>query len=59
MHSSRMADASHIMATTPAPAGQLAASYITQWDTICRTKRHMFKRLPCISSDLFDHPHPA
>jgi hypothetical protein len=42
-----MLDASRIMVTTLAPAGQLAASCTTQWDTIRRTKRHVFKRLPC------------
>jgi hypothetical protein len=42
-----MVDASYIMVTTLAPAGQLAASCTTQWDTIRRTKRHVFKRLPC------------
>jgi hypothetical protein len=41
-----MVDASYIMVTTLAPAGQLAACYTTQWDTIRRTKRHVFKRLP-------------
>jgi hypothetical protein len=49
-----MLGASHIMVTTLAPAGQLAASRTTQWDTIRRIRRHVFKRLPCLPPPTVD-----